>query len=170
MSSEVFMGEHPVPSTWYLANHRSFARYSVLGTRYFVFRWQRQPEDRNHSLSRDIHFRFHGIRQIKRLAVFTTVDFGVWSPGFFGVPAGLLDYVFGIEPAFQMAAAELALLIFLVTGTLSRLLDFDLVMRKLGRCLRVRSHDFASRQRSYPRLRGALAAGVDVTRVIVLER
>jgi hypothetical protein len=68
-----------------------------------------------------------------------------------------------------MAAAELAFLVFLVAGALPGLLDLNFVMRKLRGSLRARSGDFASRQRTYPRSRGARAAGFGITRVIVLE-
>jgi hypothetical protein len=61
----------------------------------------------------------------------TAVDLGIFSPGLFGVAAGLLLHVFRVEPALEMAAAELALGVLLVTGALSRLLDLDLVPGKL---------------------------------------
>jgi hypothetical protein len=97
------------------------------------------------------------------------VDFGVLAPGLFRVATGLLDHVRSVEPALQMSATELAFLVLLVAGTLSRFLDLDLVMRKLGRSLRIRSGQFARRQRTYPRSRGASAAGVGLTSAIVLE-
>ena len=68
-----------------------------------------------------------------------------------------------------MSAAELAFLVLLVAGTLSRFLNLDLVMRKLRRSSRVRSGHFARRQRTYPRSRGASAAGIGRTSAIVLE-
>jgi len=145
---------------------------SVLGTRYsqlLLFRRQGQPEHRNHSLPGNIHLGFRWIRQIKRLAVFAAVDFRIPSPGFFGVAAGLLDHVSPVGPALQMAAAELAFLVLLVAGALPVLFDLDLVMGKLRRSLRARSGHFASRQRTYPRSRGARAAGFGPTNVIVLE-
>ena len=97
------------------------------------------------------------------------VDFGVLAPGFFRVATGLLNHIRSVEPALQMSAAELAFLVLLVAGTLSRFLNLDLVMRKLGRSLRIRSGHFARRQRTYPHSRGASAAGVGLTSVIVLE-
>ena len=143
--------------------------FVVRYLRLLRLRWQRQPEHRNHSLPGDVHLGFLGIRQIERLAVFAAVDFGIRPPGFFSVAARLLDYIFGVEPAFQMTAAELAFLILLVAGALPRLFDLDLMMGKLGRSLRARSCNFASRQRTYPRSRGARAAGFSLTKVIVLE-
>ena len=68
-----------------------------------------------------------------------------------------------------MAPAEFAFLVFLVAGALPVLLDLDLMMGKLGRSLRTRSGDFASRQRTCPRSRGASAAGFGLTNVIVLD-
>src|ERR1700738_457017 len=97
------------------------------------------------------------------------VDFGVFAPGFLCVATGLLNHVRSVEPTLQMSAAELAFLVLLVTGSLSRFLNLDLVMRKLRRSLRVRSDHFARRQRTYPRSRGASAAGVGPTSAIVLE-
>ena len=98
-----------------------------------------------------------------------TVDFGVLAPGFFRVATGLLNHIRSVEPALQMSAAELAFLVLLVAGALSRLLNLDLVMRKLRRSLPVRSGHFARRQRTYPRSRGARAARVRRTSAIVLE-
>src|SRR5258708_32121196 len=88
------------------------------------------------------------------------VDLGVRPPRFFRIAASLLDHILGIEPALQMPATEFALLVFLVTRALPGLLDLHLVMRKLRRSLRARSCNFASRQRTYPRLRGVSAAGL----------
>src|SRR5260370_38360636 len=97
------------------------------------------------------------------------VDFGVLAPGFFRVATCLLNHIRSVEPALQMSAAELAFLVLLVAGTLSRFLNLDLVMRKLGRSSRVRSGHFARRQRTYPRSRGASAAGIGRTSAIALE-
>ena len=97
------------------------------------------------------------------------VDFGVFAPGFLCVATGLLNHVRSVEPTLQMSAAELAFLVLLVTGSLSRFLNLDLVMRKLRRSLRVRSGDFARRQRTYPRSRGASAAGVGLRAPLYLK-
>ncbi len=70
------------------------------------------------------------IGQIKRFAVFAAIDFGVSSPGFFCVAASLFDHVGGVEPALQVSTAEFAFGVFLVAGALSRLLEFDFVMRE----------------------------------------
>jgi hypothetical protein len=59
------------------------------------------------------------------------VDLGVAAIGLFHVTACLLQHIIGIIPALQMAAAQLTLLVFLVTGALSRLLYFDFMMREL---------------------------------------
>ncbi len=77
------------------------------------------------------------------------VDFGILAPGFFRVATGLLDHIRSVEPPLQMSTAELALLVLLVAGSLSRFLNLDLVMRKLRRSLRVRSGHFARRQETY---------------------
>src|ERR1700757_2572633 len=100
-------------SSW-LRAHRSLLFFGVFG----FFRRQRQPEHRDHSLSGDIHFRLRRIGQVKRLAVFAAVNFGAGSPRFFGIAARLLEDVRGIEPALQMAAAELSLFVLLVAGAL----------------------------------------------------
>src|SRR5271155_2327658 len=68
-----------------------------------------------------------------------------------------------------MAATEFAFFVFLVAGALPVLFDLDLMMGKLRRSLRARSGDFAGRQRTYPRSRGACAAGFGLTNAIVLE-
>ena len=97
------------------------------------------------------------------------VDFGILAPGFFRVATGLLNHIRSVEPALQMSAAELAFLIPLVAGTLSRLLNLDLVMRKLRRSLRVRSGHFARRQSTYPHSGGASAAGVGLRAPLYLK-
>ena len=68
--------------------------------------------------------------------MFAAIDFGIRSPGLLGIATGLLDHVRGVEPALQVSAAEFALGVFLVAGTLARLLDLHFVMRKLGRSSR----------------------------------
>src|ERR1700678_1277605 len=125
MSSEVFMNAVPsteCPAAYRVTLRASLAWCGLLGTGYFFFWRQRQPEHRNHSLPRNIHFGFLGIREIERLAMFAAVALGIRSPGFLRVAASLLDDILRVEPAFQMSAAELALLIFLVAGTLPGLL------------------------------------------------
>ena len=64
------------------------------------------------------------------------VDFGVLAPRFLGVATGLFDHVRSIEPALQVSAAELAFLVLLVAGPLSRFLNLDLVLWKLRRSSR----------------------------------
>ena len=54
------------------------------------------------------------------------VDFGVFAPGFLCVATGLLNHVRSVEPTLQMSAAELAFLVLLVAGALSRFLDLTL--------------------------------------------
>src|ERR1051325_7509695 len=80
------------------------------------------------------------------------IHFGVRSPGFFGVAAGLLQHVSGIKPALQVPPAELPFLILFVAGALPGLLYFDLMMGKLRDILGAGSGHFASRQRTYPSL------------------
>src|ERR1700730_11354961 len=101
MSSEVFIEvagtstQYPVPS--------QPGCLCALGTRYwvlFLLRRQSQAEDRNHSRAGDVHFRFRGIRQIERLAMLAAIHFGVRSPGFFNIAAGLFDHVSPVGPAF----------------------------------------------------------------------
>src|SRR3979411_1467732 len=87
------------------------------------------------------------------------VDLGIRTPRLLRVPAGLLQYVNGIEPPLQVPAAELTLFIFLVARTLPCLLDLDLMMRKLRRSFGSRGRDFARRQWTYPHSCGARAAG-----------
>src|SRR5690349_23174474 len=71
------------------------------------------------------------VGQVERLAVFAAINLRIRPPGLFGVTAGLLEHIRGVEPALQMSAAELALGVFLVTGALPWLLDFYFVMREL---------------------------------------
>ena len=97
------------------------------------------------------------------------VDLGVFAPSFLCVATGLFDHIRGVEPALQMSAAELPFFVLLVAGTLSRLLNLDLVMRKLRRSLCARSGHFARRQRTYPRSRGASAAGVALRAQLYLK-
>ena len=78
--------------------------------------------------------------------MFAAVDLGVRSPCFFCVAALSLDGIGRIEPALQVTAAELALIVLLVAGALPNFLDLDSMMRKLRWSLDVRSGDFASRQ------------------------
>jgi len=65
--------------------------------------------------------------------VLTAIDFRVRTPGFFRVSALLLEHISRVIPAFKMSAAELALSIFLVAGTLPGLFQFYFVMRELFR-------------------------------------
>ena len=68
--------------------------------------------------------------------MFATVNLGILTPGLFYIPTGLLDHVGGVEPAFEMSAAELAFFIFLVAGTLAFLFDLHFMFGKLWRSLR----------------------------------
>ena len=96
------------------------------------FSWNRQPEHRRLSLSRDVHpthvFR---VRQIKRLAMFTAINFSVRSPLSRHVSATLLYNIVHVVPAFQVAAAQFSLGILFVAGTLSLFFDLYLVIGKL---------------------------------------
>ena len=94
--------------------------------------------------------------QIQSLAVLTAINFRVRPPRFFRVTASLLDHIGRIKPPLQMPAAEFALVVFLVAGPLPGFLDFDLVMRKLCRSLRIGGGNFAGCQWTYPR-RAALS-------------
>jgi hypothetical protein len=124
-----------------------------------LFRRNCQPKNRNLPRPRHIQTtRFFRIRQIKCLAMFAAIDFGIASPSLLHIPASLLQHIGRIEPAFEMPAAELAFLILLVASPLSRLLDFDLVLGELRRSLCPRDYDSASGQRIYPRRCGPCAA------------
>jgi hypothetical protein len=129
----------------------------------FFFRRQRQSEHRDHSLPGDVHLRLFGTRQIERLAIFATVNLGVFSPRFFRIATSPLHHVGGIEPALQMTAASFAFIIFLVAGALPILLYLHLVIRELRGSLWISPSDFAGSQTS-PRSRGAYAAGFSLTR------
>src|SRR5580700_5297712 len=61
------------------------------------------------------------------------IHFGIWPPSLLHIAAGLLHHVAGVGPALEMSAAKLALGVFLIAGTLPRLLDFHFVMWKLLR-------------------------------------
>ena len=101
----------------------------------------RQPENRNLARSSNIKTtRLLGIRQIKCLAMFATIDFGIAAPSFFDIPAGLLQDIGSVEPAFEMTAAKLAFFVLLVASPLSRFLNFDFVLGKLRRSLHARAY------------------------------
>src|SRR5216683_7269091 len=127
----------------------SFVVSSLVFVALFFFRRQSQAEHGNPAFPGNIDFRVFRTGQIQRLAMLAAVDFGILAPRFLSVATGLLDHIRSVEPALQMSAAELAFLVLLVAGTLSRLLNLDLVMRKLRRSLRVGSGHFARRQRTY---------------------
>jgi len=63
--------------------------------------------------------------------VLAAIDLGVFTPGFFHISASLFDNVIHIKPPLQMSAAELALFVLLVAGTLVELLDLDFVLGAL---------------------------------------
>jgi len=100
-----------------------------------LFFWTyRQTEHRRLSLPRHIQATHSvGIGQIKRLAVFATVDFSVRSPGPFCVATSLFHDVCAIEPALEVPTTEFPFGIFLIARALTWLLKFDLVMRELWR-------------------------------------
>src|SRR5215467_1054375 len=82
--------------------------------------------------SGDVHpTRILWIGQVQRMAEFAAIDFPVWAPGFLDVPALPLEHIGGVEPALQVPAAELALFVFFIAGTLARLLDLDFVVGEL---------------------------------------
>src|ERR1035438_611900 len=73
----------------------------------------RQPEHRKLALPRYVHpTRIFGTGQIQRLAKFAAIYFGVCSPRFLHAAAFFFEHVSGVEPAFQMSAAELTLFVF----------------------------------------------------------
>src|SRR2546429_4068661 len=77
------------------------------------------------------------------------MHFPVPAPGFFRFATFLFYDILGVEPALQVAAAELPLFVLLVAGALAGLFDLDLVMWKLRRSLCARSCHFARRQSTY---------------------
>jgi len=112
-------------------------------------RRHRQPENRN--LPRPGHIqttRLLRIWQIKRLAMLAAINFRIAPPSLLYIAASLLEHIGGIEPALEMPAAKLALLVLLVASPLSRLLDFDLVVRELRRSQRARG--YGCRQKVHP--------------------
>lgn len=129
-----------------------------------LFRRQRQPEYRNHSLPRDIHLRLPRSRQVKRFAILAAIHFGMRSPGLLDIAALALDGVLRVRPKLQVTAAEFPFGVFLVAGALSRLLDLHFVVGKLRNVACIGSHCFASRQRTYPSLARPDAAGFGLTR------
>jgi len=80
--------------------------------------------------------------------MFAAVHFGIRTPGFFHVPALLLENVSHIEPALEMAAAEFSLGVLFIASTLPRLLDLYFVMGKLRGSLCTGTYSFACGQRS----------------------
>src|SRR6266849_9033611 len=97
--------------------------------RFFVLRGNNKTENRILPGPRDVHpTRILRTWQVERLTKFAAIHFGVRSPGFLHITAFLFEHVGGIEPAFQVSAAELALFVFLVAGTLSRPLDLYFVV------------------------------------------
>ena len=148
-----------------------FARSSWLEARarLFLFRRQRQSEDRNHSLPGDIGLGLSRSRQIECFAVLAPIDFGVRPPGLLDVPTLTLDGIGFVEPEFQMPAAELPLRVFLVAGALPSLLDLDLMVGELRNILGARSGHFASRQSAYPHSSGQQRRWIRPDAAIVTE-
>lgn len=99
--------------------------------------------------------------------MFAAINLGIVAPGLLYVTTSLFQHVRSVEPALEMPAAELSLGILLVAGTLPRLLDLDLVMRKLRRSLR--SGGCGCGQGIYPRRSGRMAAGFGCELFILLE-
>src|ERR1700758_751293 len=86
------------------------------------------------------------IGQVERPANFAAIDLRIATPGFFDAAAFLLERIGGVEPALQMAAAELAFLVFFVAGALARLLDFDFMVGKLLQGVRNRAFTGCQRE------------------------
>src|SRR5579884_1428837 len=108
---------------------------SLTGDRQILLaflRWHRESEHRDLTASGDVQT-LGVIRmwQVERFTEFTAIDLSVASVGLFDVSALLLEDVGLIEPALQVAAAQLALVVLFVTGTLKVLFDLDLMVRKL---------------------------------------
>lgn len=74
------------------------------------------------------------IRQVKRLAMFAAIDFGVAPPSLFDITTLPLQHIGQVKPPFQMPATRLAFFVFLVAGALPRRFNFYFVMRELLGC------------------------------------
>ena len=81
--------------------------------------------------------------------MFAAIHFGIATPSFLRIAASLFQHVRRVEPAFQVAAAELALLVLLIASPLSRFLDFHLVVGELRGSLRARYYGCS--QKVHPR-------------------
>jgi len=93
---------------------------------------QSQAEHRYLPLARDVEAsRLFRIGQVQRLAVLAAINLGFFPPGLLHISAGLLENIIHIKPSLEMAAAEFALFVLLVTGTLIELFDLHFVLRKL---------------------------------------
>src|SRR5579863_9920285 len=120
-----------------------------------------QPKNRNLPRPRHIQTtRLFRIRQIKCLAMFAAIDFGIASPSLLHISASLLEHIGCVKPAFEMPTAKLAFLILLVASPLSRLLDFDLVLGELRRSLCPRG--YACRQKVHPSSSGSCRRQIEL--------
>src|SRR5512146_3040662 len=85
-----------------------------------------QPEHRNLPLTGHVGAaRVLGIGQVQGLAMLAAVDFRLRPEGLLHVPTLPLQHVVVVVPALQVAAAELALGVLFVAGTLAWLLHLD---------------------------------------------
>ena len=72
--------------------------------------------------------------------MFAAIDFSIAAPSLLHITARLLEDIGSVEPAFEVTAAKLALLVLLVASPLSRFLNFDFVLGKLRRSLHARAY------------------------------
>src|SRR5271166_5448957 len=75
--------------------------------------------------------RFFFRRQVKSLAVLTAINLTIVAVRPAHVGAALLHHVGRVEPPFQMAATQLALLVLFVAGALEGLLVLDFMLGQL---------------------------------------
>src|SRR5579872_1092509 len=83
----------------------------------------------------------------------TAIDLRITTPSLLRIAASLLQDVGRVEPAFEVSAAELAFLVFLIASPLPRFLDFHLVIRKLRRSLH--ASGYGRSQKVHPRSSGS---------------
>ena len=115
-------------------NRALFNTVSVQPCQTCLFSFLRYDKPKHRELPGpgDVHTaRVFGTGQVKRLTELATINLSVGSPSFLGATALPLENVGGIKPAFQVAAAEFALVVCFVAGALTGLLDLDLVIGKL---------------------------------------
>src|SRR5215510_12886389 len=137
-----FPGDRHRADDWFsLRSAQIFLDYPLTPTQptalLLLLRGNGQPEHRQLPLTRHVYAPLLMlIGQVQSLAVLAAIDFHVRPPGFLDATALLFGCVGHVEPALQMTAAELPLIVFLVAGPLAWFLDFDFVLGKLRKRVR----------------------------------